>query len=223
MGSYRNRQEKLARSTDGCADARTGQGTDKVSRRVRNQVACFAVVISVSLGLGGCSKPAGEPSSRLETKGLLSADSEKKQEKPPRVVPGTLLPEADFKKTLLATGAELIVVQVYLDACGPCITEALKLTQLEKQWRSQGIAILGLGMDETPAGPKSFFDSTGGRINFPLYLAPWFAKQQQIEATPVLFVYSASGEQLHRTDPFEAEISAVDEIGEKLVGLLAKQ
>jgi len=201
----------------------TWQFSCEASRLPRKFAACLMLFASCVLCLNGCNKPTGELSSRLETEVLLSADSGKKQETLSRVEPGTLLEEAEFKKTLLAAGAELVVVQVYLDACGPCITEALKLTQMQPKWHSQGVTILGLGMDETAAGPKSFFDSTGGRINFPLYLAPWFAKQQQVEATPVLFIYSASGEQLHRSDPFNAEINAVDEISEKLSELLAKQ
>jgi thiol-disulfide isomerase/thioredoxin len=194
-----------------------------VSRRARNRVACFLAIANGLLGLSGCNRATTEQQSLSKTTVLASENSAEKSEPLDRVEPGTLLEEAEFKKTLLAAGAELVVVQVYLDACGPCITEALKLTQLQKPWRSRGIAILGLGMDETSAGPKSFFDNTGGRINFPLYLAPWFAKQQQIETTPVLFIYSASGEQLHRSDPFNVEINAVDEISEKLSELLAKQ
>lgn len=194
-----------------------------MSRSAHTRVACFAVIACCSVWLSGCERPAGELSSGLQKEGHSATISAPNQKDLPRVAPGTLLSESNFSQTLLATGAEFVVVQVYAEACGPCITEALKLTQLEKQWHSQGIAILGLGMDETSAGPKSFFDSTGGRVEFPLYLAPWFAKQQQVEATPALFIYSADGEQLHRYDSKKADISAVEEISEKLAELLAER
>ncbi len=140
-----------------------------------------------------------------------------------RVSPGTPLLEAEFVQTLRATGAEYIVVQVYMEACGPCMTEALQLTKIAEQWRKDGVAILGMGMDETPAGAEAFFRSTGGRIRYPLYFAPWFAKQQKVTATPTLFIYSVSGEQVFRIDPMTAETSIMAAIGEELAGLLAEK
>ncbi len=137
-----------------------------------------------------------------------------------RVEPGTLLAESEFKQTLAATGARFVVIQVYMEACGPCMTEALHLTEIEEQWQSSGVAILGLGMDDTPSGPKTFDRHTGGRITYPLYLAPWFAEKNEVFATPTMFVYQTDGAQLFRTDPEVAENGVMVAIGEKLAQLL---
>ncbi len=140
-----------------------------------------------------------------------------------RVEPGTNLAEANFEKTLGETDAKFVVVQVYLEGCGPCMTEALHLTEKESQWRKEGVAILGLGMDETPDGPKAFFEHTGKRITYPLYLAPWFAQQQDVFITPTVFIYSAGGEQLFRTDPEQAEEGVITALSEKLRELLGER
>ena len=197
-----------------------------MSRSTYTLAAFFATTSWGFVWLSGCEqvadKQAEQPKTgQPKTEALAEVAAGQTQVKVPRIVPGTPLRESDFEQTLRATGAEFVVVQVYAEACGPCITEALKLTQIEKQWRDQGVAILGMGMDETSAGPVSFFNSTGGRVKFPLYLAPWFAKQQQVEATPALFIYSANGTQVYRGDPASAETNTIAALSEKLTELLA--
>jgi len=139
---------------------------------------------------------------------------------PLKVQPGTLLQEKDFQQTLLATGAKLVIVQVYLESCGACMTEALKLSKQETAWRDRGVAILGLGMDETAQGPQAFYEMTGQRVTFPLYLAPWFARQQEIRLTPTLFIYSVDGKQLFRTDGQQAEEGMLTALDHRLAELL---
>jgi hypothetical protein len=101
------------------------------------------------------------------------------------------------------------------------MTEALKLAKHEVAWRARGVAILGLGMDETAQGPQAFYEMTGQRITYPLYLAPWFARQQRVRQTPTLFIYSAAGRQLFRTDGPHAEAGIVTALEDKLAELLA--
>jgi len=139
---------------------------------------------------------------------------------PLKVPPGTLLPEKDFPQTLVATEAKLVIVQVYLESCGACMTEALELSKQETAWRNRGVAIMGLGMDETAQGPQAFYEMTGQRITFPLYLAPWFARQQKIRLTPTLFIYSTDGKQLFRTDGQQAEEGTLAALESRLSELL---
>jgi len=140
----------------------------------------------------------------------------------PDVEPGTELTEADFKQALRETGAKYVVLQVYMEACGPCMSEALHLSKQREEWQKWGVAILGMGMDETPAGPQAFYRHTGGRITYPLYLAPWFSEQQEVFATPTLFIYGADGEQLFRTDPETAEESVMVALNAKLSQLVGE-
>lgn len=138
----------------------------------------------------------------------------------PKVPPGTLLREDHFQQTLQATGAKLIIVQVYLESCGACMTEALKLSKEESHWYEQGISILGLGMDETAQGSRAFYAMTGKRITFPLYWAPWFARQQKIVQTPTLLIYAKDGRQLFRTDAQQAEEGMMAALKNRLSELL---
>ena len=61
---------------------------------------------------------------------------------------------------------------------------------------------------------------TGQRVTFPLYLAPWFARQQKIDQTPTLFIYSADGRQLFRTDSQHAEEGIMAALDNRLSELL---
>ena len=101
------------------------------------------------------------------------------------------------------------------------MTEALKLAKRKAAWRARGVAILGLGMDETAQGPRAFYEMTGQRITYPLYLAPWFARQQEVQRTPTLFIYAADGRQLFRTDGVHAEKGIVAALEERFSELLA--
>lgn len=187
----------------------------------------WAMVVLLLSCIGGCGDPPVErvQASRSEavaaekpagsvgdTRGTLASP----------VAPGTPLEPSDFQKTLRGTGARFVVVQVYMQACGPCITESLQLTAKEAAWRDKGIAILGLGMDDTPDGPKAFFESTGKRVTYPLYLAPWFAQQREVFTTPTVFIYSADGEQLYRTDTEQAESGIMNSLDTKLAELLVR-
>jgi len=138
------------------------------------------------------------------------------------IEPGTELTEADFKQAIRETGAKYVVVQVYMEACGPCMSEALHFTNKQEEWQASSVSILGMGMDETPAGSKAFYRHTGERITFPLYWAPWFSEQQEVFATPTVFIYGADGEQLFRTDPLTAEEGVMASVSAKLSQLLRK-
>ena len=137
----------------------------------------------------------------------------------PRIAPGTPLAKSAFQQTLAETGAKWIVVQVYMEACGPCITEAIHMTEKLSEWQRKGIAVIGLGMDETATGPKTFFRQTGQRVTYPLYLAPWFAEEQEVYSAPTIFVYDSAGNQLLRADPETAENGIMATVEAKLADL----
>ena len=175
--------------------------------------------------LVGCGQKTGETeqlSQREEAQSANNSEPGDEGQTPDAssIEPGTELTEAAFKQTLHETGAKFIVIQVYMEACGPCMTEALHLTEKQEEWRKSGVAILGMGMDETPEGPKAFYRHTGERITYPLYLAPWFSEQQEVFATPTMFIYGAGGEQLFRTDTETAEEGVMAALATKLSQLL---
>ncbi len=66
------------------------------------------------------------------------------------------------------------------------------------------------------------FGYCGGLLPYPLYLAPWFAQQQEVFTTPTVFNYSADGEQLYRTDAEQAESGIMNSLDTKLSELLVR-
>lgn len=116
--------------------------------------------------------------------GVVASAEEELPKEVLRVEPGTKLTEAAFTQTLRDTGAKFIIVQVYMEACGPCMTEALHLTEKQDAWRKSGVAVLGLGMDDTPDGPQAFYRHTGERITFPLYMARGFLSSRKSSQLP---------------------------------------
>ena len=182
-------------------------------------------VIGIAFLLVGCGQRTSEPAQLSKSEEAQSASNVQLNNRgltpdASGVEPGTELTEKMFERTLRETEAKYIVIQVYMEACGPCMTEALHLTEKQEEWRKSGVAILGMGMDETPEGPKAFYRHTGERITYPLYLAPWFSEQQEVFATPTLFIYGADGEQLFRTDPETAEEGVMGALDSKLSQLL---
>jgi len=178
--------------------------------------------VGIALGclfLVGCGQ-AEEATTLFSPEGAPQEEAPSVSAAAPDVEPGTELTEADFKQTLRDTGAKYVVLQVYMEACGSCMAEALQLTKQQPAWQALGVAILGMGMDETPAGPQTFDRHTGGRITYPLYLAPWFSEQQEVDATPTMFIYGADGEQLFRTDPETAREGVLIALHAKLSELL---
>jgi len=138
------------------------------------------------------------------------------------VTPGTPLGEAGFASALRKTGARLIVVPVFAAECGPCMTEALRLTARRPAWKAIGVDVMGMGMDETAADVRRFFHATGERVDYPLYHAPWFAKKNHVDITPTVFIYSADGKRLFRTDVTESEPDIQAVLEKKLAELVGE-
>ena len=122
-----------------------------------------------------------------------------------KIAPGTILTQDQLKPMLQVCGTPWIVVQVFQETCGPCLTEALRLTDIRDTWRKKGISIVGLGIDPTVEETRRFSEHTGGRITYPLYHAPWFARQHEIEATPTLFLFRSDGRLVARVDPLRTD------------------
>jgi len=185
------------------------------------------LLLTLAAFVGGCVRDApdqGLPRVRRadapppEAVGLV-AD---RKPNPPAlpVAPGTTLSENGFASALRATGARLIVVPVFAAECGPCMTEALRLTARRTAWKAMGVDVMGMGMDETPAEVRRFFQATGERIDYPLYHAPWFAKKNHVDIMPTVFIYSVAGKRLFRTDVTESESDVQAALERKLSELV---
>ena len=69
---------------------------------------------------------------------------------------------ADYK-------GKVVMMNFFATWCGPCKFETPMFVQLQEQYRSQGVAFLGVQIDDDPALLKPFKDEY--KVNYPLLLA----------------------------------------------------
>ncbi len=181
----------------------------------------FAICLALTaiLIVPGCSRstapPAPAAKSLASGGGTAETDSAKEPSQE-RVPPGTRLAAADFADLLARSAGKQVVIQVFAESCGPCITEAIGLNERLDAWRKRGIAVIGLGMDDSPESVRTFYQQTGSRIRFPLYCAPWFAEQQEVALTPTLFIYDSAGKQQFRADAESQQEGLLETLEAKL-------
>src|SRR5271156_5309986 len=67
---------------------------------------------------------------------------------------------ADNGKTITARdfGGKLLILNFWATWCPPCVDEVPSLNQLERALGPQGVVVLGISEDESPAAYKSFLD-----------------------------------------------------------------
>ncbi len=77
-------------------------------------------------------------------------------------VDGRTVNLADYK-------GKVLMMNFFATWCGPCKYETPMFVQLQEQYRAQGVAFLGVQIDDDPALLKPFKDEY--KVNYPLLLA----------------------------------------------------
>lgn len=77
-------------------------------------------------------------------------------------VDGKTVNLADYK-------GKVVMMNFFATWCGPCKYETPMFVQLQDQYRSQGVAFVGVQIDDDPALLKAFKDEY--KVNYPLLLA----------------------------------------------------
>ena len=77
-------------------------------------------------------------------------------------VDGKTVNLADYK-------GKVVMMNFFATWCGPCKFETPMFVQLQEQYRSKGVAFLGVQIDDDPALLKPFKDEY--KVNYPLLLA----------------------------------------------------
>jgi len=75
---------------------------------------------------------------------------------------GTTVKLADFK-------GKVVMMNFFATWCGPCKYETPLFVQLQEQYRSQGVAFVGVQIDDDPALLKPF--ASEYKVNYPMLLA----------------------------------------------------
>lgn len=70
---------------------------------------------------------------------------------------------------LAAYKGKVVMLNFFATWCGPCKFETPMFVQLQEQYRSQGVAFVGVQIDDDPALLKPFKDEY--KVNYPLLLA----------------------------------------------------
>ncbi len=100
---------------------------------------------------------------------------------------------------------KVIVVNFWATYCGPCIKEIPGFNKIHKDFAAQGVAVLGVGMDEEGASLIAPFLKRHP-MDYEVALGSAAVSQEfKLEALPVTLVFDRSGKQVKRFDELTGE------------------
>ena len=123
-----------------------------------------------------------------------------------QTVDGQTIHSSDFK-------GKVVILDFWATWCGPCRAEIPGFIELQKQYQKQGLAIVGISVDQDGAAAvKKFMQQAG--MNYPVVLSDEKIPQAfgGIEAIPTTFVIDRAGNIVKRhlgldsREEFEKEI-----------------
>ena len=170
-------------------------------RRLRSVLA-VAAAAGLSLGLAGCaSDPLADQYRSGDNKGYIAGDSRWQE-----------IPEADRGEPIdfaatTETGAgvssddyrgDVLVVNFWYAACGPCRAEAGYLEEVYGEFDGEDVSFLGINTIDSPEAATAFAETYG--ITYPSVIAAEtpavklsFAEKTPIQATPTTLVLDTEG------------------------------
>jgi thiol-disulfide isomerase/thioredoxin len=100
---------------------------------------------------------------------------------------------------------KVIVVNFWATYCAPCIKEFPSFNKLNREFAAQGVAVLGVGMDEEGAALVTPFLKKHP-MEYPVALGDGaVGKEFNLEALPVTLVFDRTGKQIKRFDGLTSE------------------
>jgi cytochrome c biogenesis protein CcmG/thiol:disulfide interchange protein DsbE len=112
---------------------------------------------------------------------------------------------SDFK-------GKVVILDFWATWCPPCRAEIPNFVELQKEYGKQGLAVVGISLDDNPAGVVDFAKAQG--INYPIVMGDQdvAAAYGGVEAIPTTFVIDPAGNIVNKhvgyteKAEFEAEI-----------------
>jgi thiol:disulfide interchange protein len=102
-----------------------------------------------------------------------------------------------------ALSGKVVVVNFWATYCVPCIKEIPSFNKLHKDFAAQGVAVLGISMDDEVARVQPFLKKHP--MDYPVGLgAEPLNKQYNLDALPVTLVFDRTGKQVKRFEGFTA-------------------
>jgi thiol-disulfide isomerase/thioredoxin len=170
---------------------------------IRRRLAAVAAAAALALVLAGCTNDALAQQYREgDNKGFIAADGFETQEIPiadrgdPVVFDG-VTESGDEVSSDDYTG-QVLVVNFWYAACGPCIVEAPRLEEAYGTFDGQAVSFLGINTYDQPATAASFARDNG--VSYPSVIAVndgavklAFAQHTPMNATPTTLVLDTHG------------------------------
>ncbi|GAA1700041.1 TlpA disulfide reductase family protein [Microbacterium sediminicola] len=171
--------------------------------RLSGRLAASALLVAGLIGLAGCAAdPLAEQYLAGDNKGFIAADGLQTVEiavgerTDPIVFSGT----SDTGTTLTSEdfAGQVLVVNFWYAACGPCIVEAPELEAAYQAVAGEEVSFLGINTSDSAATARSFAADNG--VSYPSLIAAGdaelklaFTAATPLNATPVTLVIDREG------------------------------
>jgi thiol-disulfide isomerase/thioredoxin len=170
---------------------------------MKRRVLAAALVVGLIASLAACSNdPLAEQYRAGDNKGFIAADGVKVVEIPvdergePVTFEGTT--EAGVDVASADFVGDVLVVNFWYAACGPCRAEAPELEEAHSEFEGEDVSFLGVNTADSPEAAAAFAETYG--ITYSSVMAAQdgavklaFAERTPINATPTTLVLDAKG------------------------------
>ena len=115
-----------------------------------------------------------------------------------------------------ALAGKVVVVNFWATWCVPCIQEIPGFNKLHKDLGAQGVAVLGIAMDEEGAARVQPFLKKHP-MEYPVGLgADALNQQYKLDELPVTLIFDRAGKQVKRFEGFTAEADLLSAVKQAL-------
>ncbi|MBU4151714.1 MAG: TlpA family protein disulfide reductase [Proteobacteria bacterium] len=130
-------------------------------------------------------------------------------------VPDFALPAVQDQKVVDITKlrGKAVLINFWATWCGPCVQEIPSLISLQKEFGPQGLAVIGVSMDQGGEGPvQKIIDKTG--INYPVIMGNSQISRDfgGIFGIPASFLVDQSGTVRKRFDGWTSHETFVEDV-----------
>jgi thiol-disulfide isomerase/thioredoxin len=133
-----------------------------------------------------------------------------------------MVDRAGLKKAIMAHKGKVVLVNLWATWCPPCVEEFPELVRLDENFRSKGLVVIGVSLDEPRDGDKVVAFVSKQKAAFPVYLrkggdADSFFDRVDKSWTgevPATFVFDRSGKRVGKPliggRPYTEFVAAVE-------------
>jgi thiol:disulfide interchange protein DsbD len=114
-----------------------------------------------------------------------------------------------------ALSGKVVVVNFWATWCVPCIQEIPSFNKLHKDFAAQGVAVLGISMDDEAARVQPFLKKHP--MDYPVGVgSETLSKQYNLDLLPVTLVFDRTGKQVKRFEGFTSEADLLSAVKQAL-------